>query len=99
MIFADFIHVVIIQRDVFLCYRDDIPSKLRTDYKDQDGVKCFFVEKIKNKWSLCCSCNPCKNIFNNFHHLYKGLDINLKRCDNILILGDLNSEFFENSLH
>lgn len=30
--------------DIPLYIRDDIPSRLRTDYKVQDGDKCFFAE-------------------------------------------------------
>ena len=33
------------------------------------------------------------------HHLNKGLDVYLKNYDNILILGDLNSEFEEPCLN
>ena len=35
----------------------------------------------------------------HLHHLNKGLDVYLKSYDNILIMGDLNSEFSENCLN
>ena len=38
--------------NVLLYIRNDIPSKLLTDYKAQDGAECFFVEINiqKKKW-------------------------------------------------
>ena len=36
---------------------------------------------------------------NHLHHLNKSLDIYLKSYDNILIMGDLNSEVSENCLN
>ena len=62
----------------------------------------FFVEINirKKKWILCCSCNPHKNnISSHLQHLNKVLDVHLKRYDNLLILGDLNSELRDNCLN
>ena len=62
----------------------------------------FFVEvNIRKKmWLLSCSYNPHKsNISNHLRHLNKGLDVYLKSYDNILIMGDFNSEFSENFLN
>ena len=87
---------------VLLYVRDDIPSRLLTDYKIKDNVELFFVEVHirKKKWLLSCSYNPHKsNISNHLHHLNKGLDVYLKSYDNILIMGDFNSEFSENCLN
>ena len=76
---------------ILLYVRDDIPSQLLTDYKIKDNLELFFVEVNiqKKKWLLSCSYNP---------HLNKCLDVYLKSYDNILIMGDLNSEVSENCL-
>ena len=87
---------------ILLYVRDDIPSRLLTDYKIKDNLELFFVEVNirKKKWLLGCSYNPHKsNISNHLHHLNKGLDLYLKSYDNILIMGDLNSEVSENCLN
>ena len=88
--------------DILLYVRDEIPSRLLTDYKIKDNLELFFVEVNirKKKWLLSCSYNPHKsNISNHLHHLNKGLDVYLKSYDNILIIGDFNSEFSENCLN
>ena len=80
---------------LMLYIREDIPSRLLTEYKPPENVECLFVEINirKKKWLLCCSYNPHKNnISNHLHHLNKGLDVYLKHYDNLLILGVLNSE-------
>ena len=62
----------------------------------------FFVEVYirKKKWLLGCSYNPHRSkISNHLHHLNKGLDAYLKSYDDILIVGDLNSEVSENCLN
>ena len=87
---------------ILLYVRDDITSRLLTDYKIKDNVELFFVEVNirKKKWLLSCSYNPHKsNISNHLHHLNKDLDVYLKSYDNILIMGDFNSEFSENCLN
>ena len=54
----------------------------------------------KKKWLPCCSYNPHKNIISNqLRHLNKGLDVYLKHYDNLLILGDLNSELKDSGLN
>ena len=87
---------------ILLYVRDDIPSRLLTDYKIKDNLELFFVEVNirKKKWLLSCSYNPhTSNISNHLHHLNKGLDVYLKSYDNILVMGDFNSEFGENYLN
>ena len=48
---------------ILLYVRDDIPSRLLTDYKMKDNVELFFVEVNirKKKWLLSCSYNPHKS--------------------------------------
>ena len=88
---------------ILLYVRDDIPSRLLTDYKIKNNVELFFVEvniRKKKKWLLSCSYNPHKsNISNHLHHMNKGLDVHLKSYDNILIMGDFNLEFSKNCLN
>ena len=66
-----------------------------------DDNNSIFVEiSIRKKnWLLCCSYNPYKsNISTHMHHLSKGLYIYINKYDNILFLGDFNSETSENYL-
>ena len=88
--------------EVFYFLSEKIPSRELTAYKIPDKIECVFVEINirKKKWLLCCSYNPHKNnISNHMHHLNKGLDVYLKNYDNLLILGDLNSELEETCLN
>ena len=81
---------------------DDIHSRLLTDCKIKDNLELFFTEVSipKKKWLLNCSYNLRKsNISNHLHHLNKGLDVFSKSYNNILIMGDLNSEVSENFLN
>ena len=49
---------------------------------------------------FACSYNPHENnISNHLHRLNKGLHVYLKYYDNLLILGDLNSELKDNCLN
>ena len=87
---------------ILLYVRDDIPSRLLTDYKIKDNLELPFVEVNirKKKWLLSCSHNPHKsNISNHLHHLNQGLDVCLKSYDNILIMGDFNSEVSKSCLN
>ena len=79
-----------------------IPSHLLIEYKPPENVECLFVEINirKKKWLLCRSDNPHKNnISNHMHHFSKGLEVYLKHYDNLLILGDLNSELKDSCLN
>ena len=87
---------------LLLYIREDIPSRLLTEYKPPENVECLFVEINigKKKWLLCCSYNPHKNnISNHLYDLNKGLDVCLKHYDNLLILGDRNSELKDSCLN
>ena len=70
---------------ILLYVRDDIPSRLLTDYKIKDNLEFFFVEVNirKKKWLLGYFYNPHLNVY-------------LKGYDSILIIGDLNSDVSEN---
>ena len=69
-----------------ICFR--IPIKLKVIFAEIN-----FREK---KWLICASYDPHKsNISSHLHHLGKGLDNYIRNYDNILLLGDFNSEFSE----
>ena len=86
---------------LLLFVRFDVSSDLHSEYKTPTNIESIFVEiSIRKKnWLLCCSCNPHKsNISTQMYHLSKGLDICMNKYDNILFLGDFNSETSENYL-
>ena len=72
--------------------REGIPSKLM---ESQMRIEGFFVElNLKRKnWLLCCSYNP-KFFQISFHlnELGKNLDTLTSKYDNIILLGDFNTE-------
>ena len=49
---------------------------------------------------MCCGYNPNKSLINKFtHDIGKVLDSFIGNYDNFLIVGDLNSEITESSMH
>ena len=84
----------------YLLYiRDDIPSRLLSNSNNAESI--FAEINFRKKKSLiCASYNRHKsNIWNHLHHLGKGLDIYIGNYDNILLLGDSNSELSEPCLN
>ena len=84
---------------ILLYIRDDIPARLLSN---SNKTKSIFVEinLRKKNWLICASYNPHKsNISKHLHHLSKGLDNYIGTYDNILLLGDFNSEFSEPCLN
>ena len=84
---------------ILLYIRDDILSRLLSN---SDKTEIIFAEINfrKKKWLICASYSPHKsNISNHLHHLGKGLDNYIGNYDNILLLGDFNSEFSEPCLN
>ena len=81
--------------EIFLYVRDDIPSRLITEYNILEDIERIFVKlNARNrKCLLCSSYNPHKNnICNYLHNLSRGLDLYLCHYDNLLVLGDLKCE-------
>ena len=79
---------------VIMYVRDDVPCKLLTLSTPND-IECIFIEVNfhKKKWLVVGSYNPSKSTINN--HLVtlgKHLDKYLPLYDNIIIMGDFNSE-------
>ena len=78
---------------IILYIREDIPSKLASTESSQ--VEGIFVEihlRNKNKWLLCCSYNPKKDLITQ--HLYalsKSIDLFTSKFDILLVLGSFNA--------
>ena len=74
---------------------DDIPSRLILNSNKTESI--FVVINFRKKnWLICASFNTHKsNISNHSHHLGKRQD----NYDNILLLGDFDSEFSEHCLN
>ena len=71
--------------------REDIPSKIIESKKNIEG---FFVELNlrRKKWLLCCSYNPKYFQITHLKEIGKVLDILSSNYENILLLGDFNTE-------
>ena len=77
---------------ILVFIREDIPSKLIESKMRTEG---FFVELNlkRKKWLLCCSYNPkFSQISFHLNELGKNLDTLTSKYDNIILLGDFNTE-------
>ena len=87
---------------IMLFIRDNIPFRLLKPGNLPSNTEAFFI-KInlrKKKWLMCCGYNPNKSLINKFtHDIGKVLDSFIGNYDNFLIVGDLNSEIGESSMH
>ena len=83
--------------------RDNIPSYLVKLDQRFGNVEGFFIDlelSKKNKWLLSYSYSPYKgNTKQHLSNISKGLDELNSKYDNILIIGDLNTEMSEPSLN
>ena len=88
---------------ILVYVRDNIPSNLLKLDQKFENFEGFFIElelSKKNKWLLSYSCNPHKgNIKQHLSNISEGLDELNSKYDNILIIGDLNTEMSEPSLN
>ena len=77
---------------ILVFIREDIPFKL---IESQMRIEGFFIELNlkRKKWLLCCSYNP-RFSQRSFHlnELGKNLDTLTSKYDNIILLGDFNTE-------
>ena len=87
---------------ILVYVRDHIASNLVKLDQKVENFEGFFIElelSKKTKWLLSYSCNPHKgNTKQHLSNISKGLDELNSKCDNILIIGDLNYEMSEPSL-
>ena len=84
---------------ILLYIRDDAPAR---HLSNSNKTESTFAEINfrKKKWLICASYSPHEsNISNHLHYLSKGLDNYIGNYDNILLLGDFNSEFSEPCLN
>ena len=87
---------------IMLFIRDNIPFRLLKPGNLPSNTEAFFIEinLRKKKWLMCCGYNPNKSLINKFtHDIGKVLDSFIGNYDNFLIVGDLNSETGESSMH
>ena len=88
---------------ILVYVRDNIRSNLVKLDQKFENFEGFFIElelSKKNKWLLSYSYNPYKgNTKQHLSNISKGLDELNSKYDNILIIGDLNTEMSEPSLN
>ena len=88
---------------ILVCLRQDIPSNLVKLEQKFENVEGFFIElelSKKNKWLLSYPYNPHKgNTKQHLSNTSKGLAKLNSKYDNIIIIGDLNTETSEPSLN
>ena len=80
---------------ILLYVRSDIPSKELKYISIPNNNECMFIEinLHKKKWLICSFYNPSKNqIKNQLSFLSKCMDYYLPLYDNIIVMGDFNSE-------
>ena len=86
---------------IMLYVRDDIPSKVAIDPQITNDIECIFIEVnfYKKKWLVGGSYNPSKTmIARHLEILDKHLNYYLSRYDNIILMGDFNSEPHEHNM-
>ena len=77
---------------ILVFIREDIPSKLIESKIRIEGILVELNLKRK-KWSLCCSYNPkFSQISFHLNKLGKNFDTSTSKYDNIILLGDFNTE-------
>ena len=89
---------------ILLYVREDIPSTLLNTELLIEGF-CIEINIRKKKWLLVCTYNPNKNLISNHlkeigKHLdnYSSMDNYSSKCDNFIVLVDLNSEPTESAV-
>ena len=80
---------------IMLFVREEILSKLLSQYKPNSSVANIFIEinLRSKKWLLLCSYNPNLTLLNNhIQNIKRGLDFYWLKYDNFIVLGDFNGE-------
>ena len=84
---------------ILLFIRDYIPARLLSNSNETESISAEIIFR-KKKWLICAPYNPQKSsISSHLDHLGKVLDKFIENYDNILLLGDFNSEFSESCLN
>ena len=86
---------------ILIYIREDIPCKELKRHSLPNDIQGLFIEITlrKRKWILFGGYNPMKARISYFlDHVGKSLDKYLGDYDNLLLLGDFNSEVVENSM-
>ena len=79
--------------------REDIPAKLLS-VKFLPRESFFVAINLRKKWLVSCSYKPHKeNISNHLQMISKSLDLHLSQYDNIIIVGNFNTEIGQNSMN
>ena len=87
---------------IMLFIRDNIPFRLLKPGNLPSNTEALFIEinLRKKKWLMCCGYNPNKSLINKFtYDISKVLNSFIGNFDNFLVVGDLNSEITESSIH
>ena len=85
-----------------LFFRNNIPFRLLKPGNLPSNTEALIIEinLHKKKWLMCCGYNPNKSLINKFiYDINKVLGSYISNHDHFLIIGDLNAEINENSLH
>ena len=80
---------------LLLFVRQEIPSKLLSQYKSNSSVENIFIEinLRSKKWLLSCSYNPNLTLLNNhIQNISRSLDFYSSKYDNFIVLWDFNAE-------
>ena len=84
---------------ILVYVREDIPSKILSNFTLSTESVIIEINLRRKKWLLCCTYNAHKNLISNhLSEISKALDIYSSSYDNIVIMGDFNSEPNESSM-
>ena len=83
---------------ILLYIREDIPSTLLNSDMSIESFS-IVINIRKKKWLFFCTYNPNKNLISNhLKEIDKNLDNYSSKYDNVILLGDLNSEPTESAV-
>ena len=86
---------------ILLYFRKDLPCKELKSHNLSTNIESIFIELTlrKTKWVLVGGYNPKKETISTFlSEMSKGLDKYICHYDNILLLGDFNSEMSDENM-
>ena len=86
---------------ILLYIREDISSKIVYNQEIHPNIEGFFVEinLFKKKWLVGNTYNPSKDLISNhIKALSMYIDEHLQLYDNIIIMGDFNSESLDTEI-